>query len=195
MSDEQDKSIESIKRSRGRPFVYSPDLCDKLFDLMCLGYTDCQIYTEFGVSEATFYRWKNEHPEFKEAYDRGYPEAEKVWMQKGMDFMVDGNKGAYMYWITFMNRKFKWSRNTNNDTQTQININNVNINKSPTELIDYIVGECIETNILENSTLDGSSQQLLESRSESTSSSEQEVTSGVTEDSGGFEDPLGQEKI
>jgi len=51
----------------GRNSLYREDYADQAFKLCLLGATDEELADFFGVSIATIYNWKNEHPAFLEA--------------------------------------------------------------------------------------------------------------------------------
>lgn len=56
----------------GRPTKYKAEYAETA-EYLCeqLGATDAQIARVLGISEATLYAWKGEHPEFLEAVSRG----------------------------------------------------------------------------------------------------------------------------
>ena len=52
--------------------LYNPDYHDDwAWSLALKGATDQELAEAFGVSKRTILRWKNEHPSFAEAYQRG----------------------------------------------------------------------------------------------------------------------------
>jgi hypothetical protein len=51
----------------GRNSLYREDYADQAFKLCLLGATDEELADFFGISVATIYNWKNEHPAFLEA--------------------------------------------------------------------------------------------------------------------------------
>lgn len=52
--------------------LYNPDYHDDWgWSLALKGATDQELAEAFGVSKRTILRWKNEHPSFAEAYQRG----------------------------------------------------------------------------------------------------------------------------
>lgn len=51
----------------GRNSLYREDFADQAFKLCLLGAIDEELADFFGVSIATIYNWKNEHPAFLEA--------------------------------------------------------------------------------------------------------------------------------
>lgn len=55
----------------GRPSAYQPEFCGKAANLYISGATDFEVAQELGVHPSTLYRWKAEHPEFREAMKLG----------------------------------------------------------------------------------------------------------------------------
>jgi len=51
----------------GRPSKYKPEYCEQAHKLVLLGATDERIIDFFGIGNGTFYRWRQAHPEFREA--------------------------------------------------------------------------------------------------------------------------------
>ena len=55
----------------GRPTDYKQEFCEIGHKLASQGATDREIAEELEVSEATLYRWKHSHPEFRESLRLG----------------------------------------------------------------------------------------------------------------------------
>jgi transposase-like protein len=55
----------------GRPPTYKPEMCEQVRKLCEMGAKDIEIANFFGVATGTIYRWRNEHPEFREASKLG----------------------------------------------------------------------------------------------------------------------------
>lgn len=51
----------------GRPSKYDPEFCHVSHQLANDGATDVEIADALGVDVRTYYRWKAEHPEFRQA--------------------------------------------------------------------------------------------------------------------------------
>ncbi len=179
--------VLAIKRAVGQPTKYKASLCKDLVNMMAAGKKDCQIFAEWGLGRATFYKWLREIPEFKEAHDIGLELAEKWWEDEGKRLMLSGDSKAFNFWIAFMNRKFGWSKNnTNSESQTQININNMNVlnTKSTEDLEAFILEKMQDLNI----GYDDQPKRL-------EANSKDQDQSGAIIDSGSFEDPFGQEEV
>lgn len=61
----------------GRPSDYKPEFCQTGNALAQQGATDREIAEALDVSERTLYRWKHEHPEFRQALQLGKDAADE----------------------------------------------------------------------------------------------------------------------
>ncbi|AUR87844.1 terminase small subunit, partial [Vibrio phage K165] len=57
---------------------YKPEYDEQAYNYALLGALDKKMAEFFGVSESTFYLWKNEHPSFSEALSRGKSQADAM---------------------------------------------------------------------------------------------------------------------
>jgi hypothetical protein len=55
----------------GRPTKYKPEYVEQVYKLCLLNAIDSDMADFFGVSESTFYKWKEDHEEFSEAIKKG----------------------------------------------------------------------------------------------------------------------------
>jgi hypothetical protein len=55
----------------GRPSKFKPEFVKQAVKLAALGATDAEIAAFFEVSDRALYRWKVEHPEFRQALNAG----------------------------------------------------------------------------------------------------------------------------
>lgn len=145
---------------------------------MAEGALDCEIAAKWDISRDTFYRWKREYPEFKEAHEKGLVKCEAWWL-KNARAMLSGEltgKHSFNAFIAIVNNKFGWKDKESVVTNNQINISNINVlqTKSPTELLEFIHDKIEETGIIE---IDEQHFELIEQ--------EPSTTSG---NSGSFED-------
>jgi Asp-tRNA(Asn)/Glu-tRNA(Gln) amidotransferase A subunit family amidase len=61
----------------GRPTDYQPEFCQVAHSLAQEGATDREVAEAIDVSERTLYRWKHEHPEFRQALQLGKDAADE----------------------------------------------------------------------------------------------------------------------
>jgi len=62
--------------ARGRPTKYRTEFAAQARRLALLGQTDAEMAAFFGVSEATFHRWKHAHKDFCESIKEGKADAD-----------------------------------------------------------------------------------------------------------------------
>jgi hypothetical protein len=74
--ESRNKSWRFLCRVPGRNSLYCEDYADQAFKLCLLGAIDEELADFFGVSIATIYNWKNEHPAFLEATIAGKVKAD-----------------------------------------------------------------------------------------------------------------------
>lgn len=65
------KPSQRTPRKPGRPTDYDPKFCESAAKLAAEGATDLEIADALNIHFATLYRWRHEHPEFREALKLG----------------------------------------------------------------------------------------------------------------------------
>lgn len=125
-----------------RPYdpAYHPS---NLIELMSIGFFNPQIWDEWNISEATFYRWRKEHEELEEAYQIGLPKHEAYMINKHLIPMAEGkNEGKHSFNAIryLMDAKYNYSKPAVVGNTTNISIGNIAISKDSTsaQLIDKI---------------------------------------------------------
>jgi hypothetical protein len=88
----------------------------KYNDTMCLtatqvlegGESVAAVCAELDICRTTYYEWKEKHPEFSMAIDRGMQKAQRVWERIGRDG-VEGNyeKFSATPWVFTMKNRFR----------------------------------------------------------------------------------------
>lgn len=114
---------------RGRPRIYDPSMCEKIIEVAAQGGHIPAMCLAIGVrSVDTWYRWKEEYPEFREATEyaalvsQAYHEAIGAKAIKGE--IPNFNFNAY---AIVMNNKFPGEyRRSANSASTEINIGSIN---------------------------------------------------------------------
>lgn len=71
------EGLKPEKHAGGRPPSYQAAYVVQAEKLCKLGATDAEMADFFGVAQSTFYRWKNEYPEFSEALKTAKAEADE----------------------------------------------------------------------------------------------------------------------
>ena|SRR6476646_10678303 len=122
----------------GRPSDFNSEYCEEVIKLMADGALDYNLCAKWGISRQTLWRWKNDIPEFSDAYDKGMELCECWWSEWGKQGMQGKIRGFnFMAWQSFMNNKFNWKQKSD---APQINIGNMNVlsSKSNDELLEIL---------------------------------------------------------
>lgn len=136
---------EFIPATRGAPSKYRSEMCDTIIKVAQDGGFHAAMMMACGISNDTFYRWKNEIPEFKDAV----AQADIISLAFQEAVLVDGMLGKiknYNFSANAMALNNKWraqySRvNGGSGDTTEININAINL--SPKE-IDSKIAQVLE---------------------------------------------------
>lgn len=135
----------------GRPSDYEPEFCKTAHAMAQQGATDREIAAALGISETSFYRYCNAHPEFRQAVQLGKESAddrvERSLYHRAVGYSFDAVKimqsngevlvepyvehvppdiGAIKFWLT-NRRGDKWRERQNVD---------LTLNRSPVDLED-----------------------------------------------------------
>jgi len=93
----------------GRPTKYDPSYCDLMIQMLSEGAS----FTEFraaigGVTRQTLSNWRDEHPEFLDAYNRAEALGQAYWEKRlRTEIMFDNKANAALVKLYFANR-FNW---------------------------------------------------------------------------------------
>ncbi len=135
------------RRRKSDPFYkdYDPKFHPKdLIELMSTGKLNIHAWTKWDISEATFYRWRQEHPELEEAYQRALPKCEVWWFDNVFQKMIEGEiqgKHSFNAAMAIANAKFGYRQAADGGSRTtNISINNMNVldKKTSAELLEKI---------------------------------------------------------
>jgi hypothetical protein len=146
--------MSDTPKKRGRPRTYIPSNeikeneytkghAEVLLECLRKGFLKCQVFDALNISKATFYRWLDEYPEFKQAFELGWPKCESFWAKQLQEMTLARNDAGSKSCVMILNNNFGWGRDelrsgvTNN---MQINVQgNMQIeSKSSSELIELI---------------------------------------------------------
>lgn len=121
---------------------YSPKLCAEVAKLMAAGFSDTQVFAQWNISKDTFYRWKREHEDFKEACDIGKAKFDAKHEELGVLGMMKAADIDYQFWRDLGKFRNGWTEKApaGSTHNTQINIDKMNIlhQQSNAELLEYI---------------------------------------------------------
>ena len=80
------------KRPVGRPSTYDPAYCEQVIELGKLGKSTEAIGAILGCGTATLYRWRDEHPEFREAISLAKDFELHWWEEQAQAYMVENKE-------------------------------------------------------------------------------------------------------
>jgi len=125
------KVVEGEIVRPGPESKYSPEACDKIIKIAAQGGHIPAMCLAAGCrSKDTWYRWQDEHPEFKEAVEMAKLVSQAFYESIGLKGMLgeikDFNSTIF---AMVMNNKFRedYSRGTGNNTEVTINNNTLNL--------------------------------------------------------------------
>lgn len=130
---------------------YDDKYCVDLYKKMAAGLSDTQVMAQWGVSRSTFYRWLKEHPELKEAKEKGEVAFDAIHEDLGVQGMLKQNDIDYQFWRDLGKYRHGWTDKTTT-TGTQINIDTMNVlnNQTNEELLMFIKNKLEELPELSN---------------------------------------------
>lgn len=147
---------------------YNPNFHpEDLVKRMSEGQTDVEIFADWDISKATFYRWRQEFPELEAAHARALPKWESAWLKKGINFMENGNREAYKYWAQIMGIKGGAEYRPDKGNVTNVHVNQMNVlsNKSEAELTQILQNKMQRLNIQQPDAQDAEFRDLDEGNS------------------------------
>jgi len=119
------KLIEQVytpkDKKAGRPTKFTPIMCKKVIEIMAQGRSRSNAATLMGVTEATFYGWMKDYPEFLKSVNIGDQLSLLWWMTMGQINIHNKDFNSTLYMMQMQNR-FGWSRKL----EGKIDINNYN---------------------------------------------------------------------
>jgi hypothetical protein len=118
---------------------YKPAFCVDLYKEMAAGKSDTQVMAKWGISRSTFYRWEKEHPEFKEAKEKGKVAFDAIHESLGIQGMLKTSDIDYQFWRDLGKFRHGWTEKTPTSGNT-INIDTMNVlnNQTNDELLLFI---------------------------------------------------------
>lgn len=110
----------------GAPVKYNPSYCEKIQLARCEGAPIVVACSTLGIAPDTYYRWKKEYPEFKEATELAEGLCTRWWFEVGKQGMLKEREIQPQLYNQLMDRTFG-SVKTNDASKTEINIGNMNV--------------------------------------------------------------------
>lgn len=117
----------------GRPTIYKPEYCQMLIDHCSTGLSFESFAGVISVGRTTIYEWRDEHEDFRKAFEEGYQKAllffEKVGVQIMMDRLTDKNgnkaKGNIVAWYMMMKNRFGYRDNPEEKQTNLVKFQNI----------------------------------------------------------------------
>lgn len=121
----EDKTTNPI----GRPKEFKPEYCDLLRAFRARGYSISAFCSYVSISRDSFYRWKHEYPEFKEAADVSDNDSE-FYFEKKSHAIIEGEIEASTQQVAMLKEERSRQHGVlkeKDSTKTEINIGNMNV--------------------------------------------------------------------
>lgn len=87
----------------GRPSEYSSQIIPEVSQIAASGATDQEIADSIGISTSTYYRWRQQFPEFREAIKENKDEVDRRVENALFAKALAGDTTASIFWLK--NRK------------------------------------------------------------------------------------------
>lgn len=98
----------------GRPTKYDASYCERVVELMYEGYSIEEVAHEMQIGLSTFYVWKEQHPDFREAVTVGEEFSLGKWKAWGRENLNNKNFQYNGYRVQMQNRHH-WFEKTKNE--------------------------------------------------------------------------------
>ena len=87
---------------------YNSALCQKAIDILADGESFAAVCAELDICRTTLYEWRDKHPEFDVAQQKGLQKAQRVWEKIGKDGICGETKNfAGTPWMFVMKNRFR----------------------------------------------------------------------------------------
>jgi len=92
----------------GKPTLYRPEYCDIAIRVLANGESLAAVCCELDICRPTLYAWKEAHPDFSSAINKGLQHAQRKWEcigNEGVNGHID--KFSPAPWIFTMKNRFR----------------------------------------------------------------------------------------
>lgn len=140
----------------GRPKEFKPEYCDLIRAFRARGYSISAFCSYVSISRDSFYRWKHEYPEFKEAADISDNDSEFYFEKKSHD-IIEGEIDANAQQVALLKEERSRQHGVlkeKDSGKTEINIGSMNVlqNLSGEELQKKIEAKMKLLNLVKDTT-------------------------------------------
>jgi hypothetical protein len=92
----------------GTPNKYKSEYCEKAEEILSKGKSLAAVCAHISIGRSTLYEWRDNHPEFREAVNRGMQKCQAFWEDLGFEGMVGNfDKFNSTPWIFTMKNRFR----------------------------------------------------------------------------------------
>ncbi len=99
--------VPKARRTRGRPTDYDEGVIDEACALIRQGATDREVCDQLGIGVTTFWRWREQYPEFRKAVEQAKDAQDDRVEASMMRVAHEGNVTAQIFWLK-NRRPEKW---------------------------------------------------------------------------------------
>lgn len=90
------------------PLKYKIEHCKKAEEILATGKSLAAVCAHFSIARSTLYEWRDNHPDFKQAIERGLQKAQVYWEGIGHDGITgEIEKFGAAPWIFTMKNRFR----------------------------------------------------------------------------------------
>lgn len=87
---------------------YNESLCSKAIEILSRGESLAAVCAEFDITRQTLYDWRDKHPEFALALDKGLQKSQRAWEGIGMEGICGERKNfSGTPWMFVMKNRFR----------------------------------------------------------------------------------------
>ena len=92
----------------GTPYKYRQEFCEQVVEILAQGKSLAAVCAHLDVSRQALYDWRDAHPEFNNALQRGIQKCQAYWEEIGKDGIVGNlDKFSATPWIFTMKNRFR----------------------------------------------------------------------------------------
>jgi len=120
------------KKLLGRPTKYKPEYCDMFIESCSQGNTPVQFAASISVAKSTVHQWRQDYPDFSDAFDVGRAKWQAWWENRGIENMEnkDYKEGLHKFFMASWFGDYR--------SKQEIKTENVNVQETYEQYIERI---------------------------------------------------------
>jgi hypothetical protein len=91
----------------GRPTTYTPELGQKIAEMIRLGFSEQSAAEYVGVARTTVTSWKETQPEFEREIEQARGGGKRFVASQLMKLILGGNTAACIFWLKTRTQEFR----------------------------------------------------------------------------------------